>query len=146
MSVASEKVRKAIFAKSNVGTIVGSGKLTGIYEGKAPKNSSLPYGVFFRQAGDPVQYSLAQTSVVEGDIWTFKVLADIDSVTGSSKEPQEFAEDMLNAWETLLGNTLTLSGKTVAWMARYMDIPPIDETPVDRYIYQRGFMMRIKTE
>jgi hypothetical protein len=144
VSVRSELVRKAIFSKSNVGAVVGSGKLTAIYESTAPEGAALPYGIFFRQAPEPIQYAFGQTSILEGDIWTFKVLADEDAST--SKEPQQLAEDLLAVWISTLGLTLTLSGATVAWMAPTGDMPPYQERQNNRYIYHRGTMVRIRTE
>lgn len=148
MSANSEKVRKALFAKSNVGAVVGSGKLTGIYESQAPESADLPYGIFQRQGPGPVTYGFGTTTAptqhMETDLWLFKVLADEDSST--TKEPQEFAEDMAATWKSTLGNTLTLSGATVRWMAWFSDMPPLQQQQGDRWIYQRGFQMRIEVE
>lgn len=145
MSVISEKVRKAIFLKSNVAALVALGKLTGIFETKAPDQSSLPYGIFQRQGPGPVTYAFGgPTLILEDDLWLFKVLADESS--SLTKEPQEFAEDMLAVWSATLGGDLTIDGNTVAWMARFADMPPYEEQQSDRYIYHRGFLMRIKTE
>lgn len=147
MSANSEKVRKALFAKSNVGALVGSGKLTGIYESKAPESASLPYGIFQRQAPGAPTYGFGTTSAtkhLESDLWLFKVLADEDSST--TKEPQEFAEDMATTWKQTLGTTLTLSGATVRWMEWFADMPPLEQQESDQYVYQRGFQMRIAVE
>lgn len=148
MSVNSEKVRKALFAKSNVAALVGAGKLTGIYESKAPEGAALPYGIFQRQAPGNPTYSMgtngAATKQLETDIWLFKVLADEDSST--TKEPQEFAEDMAGTWKATLGTTLTLSGATVRWMEWWADMPPLEQQESDQYIYQRGFQLRIEVE
>lgn len=148
MSAISEKVRKAIFAKSNVAAVVGSGKLTAVYESKAPEGASLPYGIFSRQAPGAPTYGFgtasAPTKQLESDLWLFKVLADEDSST--TKEPQELAEDLLEVWKTTLGNTLTLTGGTVRWMVWFADMPPYEEQQGDRYIYHRGFQLRISTE
>lgn len=145
MSAISEKVRKAIFAKANVSAVVGSGKLTAIYESKAPEDATLPYGIFQRQGPGPVTYgfgtSTAPTTHLENDLWLFKVLADEDSST--TKEPQEFASDMADTWKSTLGNTLTLTGATVRWMAWFADMPPYEEQVTDRQVYHRGFLMRI---
>ena len=146
MSTNSEKVRKALFAKSNVSAVVGSGKLTAIYESKAPETAVLPYGIFQRQAPGTPTYSFgtstAPTQQLESDLWLFKVLADEDSST--TKEPQEFAEDMSGTWLSTLGNTLTLSGSSVRWMAWFADMPPQQEQVTDRDIYHRGFMLKIE--
>lgn len=145
MSATSEKVRKAIFLKSNVSALVGSGKLAGIFESKAPKTADRPYGIFQRQAPAAVDHTFGPTVFAESDLWLFKVIADADSST--TKEPQEFAEDMLAIWLTTLGTTLTLTGSTVVWMARFADMPPYEElVEGDDYVYHRGFLMRITTE
>ncbi len=144
MSANSEKVRKALYAKSNVAAVVGTGKLTAIYESKGPEDAVLPYGIFQRQApGSPV-YSFGATQQLETDLWLFKVLADEDSST--TKEPQEFAEDMAALWRSTLGTTLTLSGATIRWMQWAADMPPFEEQQGDRYIYHRGFLLRISTD
>lgn len=144
MSVASEKVRKAIFAKSNVSAVVGSGKLTAVYESKAPADAVFPYGIFSRQAPGEVNYTFGTTNVLESDLWLFKVAADEGSST--TKEPQELAEDLLNVWESTLGTELTLSGNEVTWMARFADMPPIEQQQNDRWAYLRGFLMRVGVE
>lgn len=144
MSAISEKVRKALFAKSNVSDVVGTGKLTGIHEGKAPAKAALPYGLFQRQAPGPVEYTFGVTQVLEDDLWLIKVLAD--DLSSKTKEPQEFAEDMVTTWLETLGNTLTLAGNTVVWMERYGDMPPLEELKNDRYIYHRGALLRIGVE
>ena len=150
MSVISEKNRKALFAKSNVPALVGEGLLTGIFESKAPNGQALPYGIIQRQAPGRVDYAFgspAPTQVMETDLYVLKILADIDSVpTELEKEPQEFAEDMLALWAATIGNTLTVSGHRVAWMVREADMPPYEEpSQSDRYIYHRGFFLRIKS-
>jgi hypothetical protein len=145
MSVASEKVRKAIFAKSNVAPLVGGpGKLTAIYESKAPEDATRPYGIFSRQAPGEVRYNFGVNNALESDLWLFKVIADEDS--GTAMEPQELAEDLLNEWESKLGSDLTLAGNTVAWMARFADMPPIEQGKGSGFDYVRGFLMRIGTE
>lgn len=144
MSASSEKVRKAIFAKSNVPALVGPGLLTKIYESKAANDAVKPYGIFGRHSPGQVTYSFGPKNVNETDLWLFKVIADRE--TSGSKEPQEIAEDMLNLWETTLGNSLTLSGNTVVWMSRFADMPPFEEKLNDRFIFHRGFLMRIDTE
>lgn len=144
MSAISEKVRKAIFLKSNVVAVVGAAKLTAIYEAKAPNEAVLPYGIMQRFSAGEVKYTFGVTLALEDDIWLLKVLADEDSST--TKEPQEFAEDMLAVWLATLGNTLTISGNTVAWLARHADMPPLDEPKNDRFIYHRGALIRVKTE
>jgi hypothetical protein len=148
MSAVSEKVRKALYAKSNVSAVVGSGKLTAIYDSKAPEDATLPYGIFQRQAPGTPTYGFGTTAAptkhLESDLWLFKVLADEDSST--TKEPQEFAEDMAETWKTTLGNTLTLSGNTVRWMVWFADMPQLEEQQGDRYIYHRGFQLRIGVE
>lgn len=144
MSSRSEIVRKAIFAKSNVAAVVGSGKLTAIFSDKAGENPSFPYGVFQRQAPVPTVYAFGYTPVQEEDLWLFKVYADKDSST--TKEPQELCEDLLDTWLSTLGHDLTLSGATVAWMAKFNDVPPLDEKQSNRFVYGRGTLMRIVTE
>lgn len=144
MSVISEKVRKAIFAKTNVSAVVGSGKLTAIYADKAPESAVFPYGVFNRQASEPIEYAFNQTQILESDFWQFRVYADEDSST--TKEPQELAEDLLAQWISTLGTSLTLTGNTVVWLARSNDLPNTDQQQKNRYVYGRGTLVRIATE
>lgn len=144
MSAISEKVRKAIFAKTNVGAVVGSGKLSAIYADKAPESAVLPYGVFNRQGSEPVQYAFNVTQILESDLWQFRVYADEDSST--TKEPQELAEDLLAVWISTLGITLTLTGNTVVWCARSVDLVNNDQQQADRFVYGRGTLVNIKAE
>lgn len=149
MSAISEKVRLALFAKSNVSTLVDpedSQKLTAIYHNKARANGLFPYGVIQRQAPGPVDYSFGTTGptqVMEGDLWTLKVLVDSEMTDGDISA-EALAEQLSNAWCTLLGHTLILTGNTVAWMARFADMPPFEEKQGDRFILHRGFLLRIK--
>lgn len=144
MSVISEKVRKALFAKLDTAAVVGTGKATAVYESKAPENASLPYVVFNRQAPGEVQRTFGATFAMESDLWLLKALADEDS--SKTKEPQELAEDILILCETAIGGSLTLSGNTVVWCERFADMPPLEETQVDRHVYIRGFLLRVATE
>lgn len=136
MSQISEKVRAAIYTKTNVGAVVGAGKLTGIFADKAPAGTDFPYGIFNRQASEPVQYAFNVTQILESDLWQFRVYA----------ESQKDAETLLTAWINTLGNSLTITGNTVVWCARTNDLPPTDEAFIDRYIYGRGALVSIKTE
>jgi hypothetical protein len=136
MSAISEKVRTAIYAKTNVGTVVGSGKLTGIFADKAPATQSFPYGIFNRQASEPVQYAFNVTQILESDLWQFRVYA----------VSQSQAETLLTAWLNALGNAFTLTGNTVVWCARVNDLPPTDQQLTDSYVYGRGALVSIKTE
>jgi hypothetical protein len=133
VSAISEKVRTAIYTKTNVSAVVGSGKLSAIYADKAPANAVLPYGVYNRQASFPITYAFGPTAVLEDDLWQFRVYADA----------QKTAEDLLIVWVNTLGNDLTLSGSTVRWLARVNDLPPTDQQQSDRYIFGRGTLIRI---
>lgn len=144
MSAISEKVRKALFSKTNVSAVVGSGKLTAIYGDKAPENATLPYGVFNRQASEPITYAFNVTQKLESDLWQLRVYADEDSST--TKEPQELAEDLLAVWVSTLGTSLTISGNTVVWCARVNDLPNNDQQQNNRFIYGRGTLIRIATQ
>lgn len=144
MSAISEKVRKAIFAKTNVGAVVGASKLTAIYSDKAHEGATFPYGVFNRQGSEPVEYAFNTTQILESDLWQFRVYADEDSST--TKEPQELAEDLLAVWISTLGNSLTLTGNTVVWCARDNDLPNTDTQQANRWVYGRGALVRIAAE
>ncbi len=143
MSTISEKVRKAIFAKSS--PMVAAGRLTAIYHKLAGKKAVRPYGIFARQAPGAVKYNFGLTLAAEDDLWLFTVVTDEDSVP-AGKEPEEFGEEMLSLWESTLGNSLTVTGNTVTWLARFSDAPSIEEKKGDRFIYLTRFLMRIVTE
>lgn len=150
MSAISEKVRNALYTKLNVsgvytltGTVsAGVGK---IFESLAPDDTALPYVIFQRQGPGPVIYSLgtanAPTQQLENDLWLIKAVTDEDSDT--TKGPQKLAEDILAACVTAIGATLTLSGNTTVWCARFADMPPYQELLNDRHIYHRGFLLRV---
>lgn len=144
MSAISEKVRKAIFTKSNVPALVGAGKLTAVHNAKAPEDAVFPFGIFTNQAPSPVEYTFSTRIALESGLWLFKVVTDENAST--TKEPQEQAEELLTLWETTLGDTLTLDGNSVAWMARFADMPPFEEQRSDRYIFHRGFILEIGVE
>ncbi len=135
MSAISEKVRAAIYTKTNVSAVVGSGKLTAIYADKAPATAVFPYGVFNRQASAPVVYTFS-TLADETDFWQFRVYS----------EAQSTADSLLTAWLNTLGESLTLTGNTVTWCKRENDLPNTDQQQSDRYIFGRGALIRISAE
>ena len=139
MSSISEKVRAAVYVKTNVSAVVGANKYTAIYADKAPPGAVFPYGVFNRQGSEPIEYAFTLTQILESDLWQFRSYADSQSVAAA----------LLTAWISTLGNTLTLvtsGNERVAWMARVNDLPPNDQQLNDRYIYGRGALVRIATE
>lgn len=135
MSQISEKVRTAIFVKTNVGAVVGANKLSGIYADKAPSNAVLPYGVFNRQASAPLIYTFNGLAD-ETDFWQFRVYS----------EAQSTADSLLTTWISTLGESLTLTGNTVTWCKRVNDLPPNGQQQSDRYIFGRGALIRISAE
>ena len=147
MSVYSERVRKAIFGKLNVAGVLssGTGLATGVYNAKAPDDAEMPYLIFQQQAASPVEYSMGVTNALETSFWIVKGVADKHSST--TKSAQEVAETISQDAETALGTSMTLTGGgTVTWLARVNDMPPIESQMGDRYIYQRGFLLRVSVE
>jgi hypothetical protein len=132
---------------SGVWTLTGivSANVGKIFESSAPDDTELPYVIFQRQGPGPVTYALGTgngpTQHLENDLWLIKAVVDEDSDT--TKEPQKLAEDILAACITALGTSMTLSGNTVSWYARFADMPPYQEPLNDRMIYHRGFLWRI---
>lgn len=144
MSAYSERVRKALFGKLNVSGVLssGTGQATAVYNAKAPENAAFPFLIFQEQAASPVDYSFRQGIVDETSFWVVQGFADKNS--SSSKSPQEVAETIAQNALTALGTTMTLSGGgTVTWMGRMQDTPPIESQQGDRYVYQRGFLLRV---
>jgi len=141
MSVLSEKVRVALFSKMNVSGVT-SLATGGVHHQLAPETASMPYVVFNRQAADLVVRAFKQTLIAESDIWLIKAISDENSST--TKEPQQLNEDILNAVETAIGNSLTLSGGSEVWsVERVQDIPEFIEIRGDRAIYYNGFLLRV---
>ncbi len=143
MSVRSEKVRQALFGKLNVAAVVGAGKATGVYHRKAPETANLPYVIFHRQAPRPVTRAFQQNVIAEDDWWLIKALTDEDS--SASKEPEELAEDILEACEAAIGTSLTLTGSETWTVERISDMPEYTEPLNDRDIYHYGFFLRVVT-
>lgn len=143
MSAISEKVRVGLYTKLNVSgvTTLATG---GVHESLAPDNVSTPYVIFHRQAVEPVTYGFGVTSHLESDLWLIKAVTDEDSAT--TKSPQALAEEILAACVTALGTSMTLSGNTVTWFARFADIVPYQEQLNDRTIYHRGFLWKVSVE
>ena len=141
MSVLSEKVRTALYAKLNVSgvTTLAPG---GVHHMLAPEGTERPYVVFNRQGSAPVVRAFCNKLIAEDDVWLIKAVTDEDCST--TKEPQELAFDILNAAETALGDSLTLSGGSETWMVeRVSDIPEFFETVNDRAIFHAGFILRV---
>jgi hypothetical protein len=147
MSVFSERVRKALYGKLNVSGVLssGTGLATAVYNAKALESASFPYLIFQQQASSPVEYAMGQGIVDETTFWVVQGFADENS--SSSKSPQEVAETIAQNALTAIGTTMTLTGGgTVAWMGRVQDTPPIESQQGDRYVYQRGFLLRVSVE
>ena len=147
MSVYSERVRKALFAKLNVAGVLssGTGLATAVYNAKAPTGATFPYLIFHEQAASPVQYNFGQGIADETSFWVIQGFADKNS--SSTKSPQEVAETIAQNALTAIGSTLTLTGGgTVTWIGRVNDISPIESQQGDRYVHQRGFLLRVSVE
>jgi hypothetical protein len=151
MSAISEKVRIALYAKLNVSgvyTLTGtvSSGVGKIFESIAPDDTALPYVIFQRFAPEPVVYSFGTgsgpTQQLESDLWLIKAVTDEDSDT--TKGPQKLAEDILAACVTALGTSLTLSGNTAVWYAKFADITPYREQLNDRTIFHHGFLWKVQ--
>jgi hypothetical protein len=126
----------AFYTKTNVSAVVGSGKLTGIFEGKAPQGTNYPFGVWNFQGGEPVLYGFNTTQLAEGFYLQMRVYA----------KNQAQAHTLLATWISTLGNSLTVTGFTIGWLARHSDLPPIDQLVADEYIFGRGALIAVKAE
>lgn len=143
MSVLSEKVRIALFAKLLVAGVTNLAT-GGVHFEVAPETANLPFVVFQRVAPGTVLYSLSGANQGEDDIWMIKSLADEDSV--AALEPQTLNELILAACQTAVGTQLSLTGAVTRAVRRTGDIPSFTETLSDRRIYHAGFYLRIFTE
>ena len=126
----------AIFTKTNTTAVVTSGKLSGIYEGKAADGTAYPFGIFNLQGAPPITYTMGVTQVLEELLIQFRVYA----------ESPEQAHTNLDNWLATLGNSLTVTGFTTGWLAIQNALPPIDQLIVDRYVYGRGILISAKFE
>lgn len=141
MSQLSEKVRVALYGKMNVSgvTTLATG---GVHHIIAPENINKPYVVFNRQSAGDVVRAFCQTLIAENDLWLIKAISDEDAST--TKEPQQLNADILNAVETAIGTSLTLSGGSEVWsVERVSDIPEYIDYRGDRAIYYSGFLLRV---
>lgn len=148
MSVYSERTRKALYAKLNVASVLasGTGLATAVYNAKAIDNANLPYLIFHQQASEPIEYAMGgPTQILEPMLWVVQGFAD--RLSSTSRSPQEVAEKIVQDALAALGTSMTLTGGgEVAWMARVNDTPPLESQQGDRYVYQRGFLLRVSVE
>ncbi len=143
MSAISEKCRVALYNKLNVSGVTSAGA-TAVYYQHAPENAVIPYVVFDRVAPGTVKRPVLGTGlIIEDDLWQIKAVVDEDS--SSTKEPVELAQDILEACETAIGTSLTLSVNTVEDIKRVSDIPGFTQLVNDRWIYHEGYNLRIQT-
>lgn len=141
MSQLSEKVRVALYAEMNVSNVTTLAK-GGVHHLVAPQGTAKPYVVFNRQSAADVVRAFQSNLIAENDLWLIKAVSDEDSST--TKEPQELNEDILEAVETAIGNSLTLAGGSEVWsVERVADIPEYIEVKGDRLIYHNGFLLRV---
>ena len=122
----------AFYTKTNVSAVVGTGKLSGIFEGRAPSGQDLPYGTFNLQAAEKIQYAFSQTRIIEVLYVQLRVYSE-----------HKDAESLLATWVSTLGNALTVSGFTVEWIAEDGRLPPTDQIVSDRYVYGRGTLIKV---
>lgn len=142
MSVISEKVRVALFTKLNVSGVT-SLATGGVHYQHAPNNTSTPYVIFDRVAPGIIKRPVLGSLVLEDDLWQIKaVVREGDSTT---KEPVELAQDILEACETAINETLTVTGNTVEFCKRVSDIPGYKELVNDNWVYHEGFNLRVQT-
>lgn len=140
MSAISEKVRKALYGKLNVAgvtTYVG----TRIYHGPAPANAVYPFVIFQRQASAEVDRTFSGAIVLEADLWQIRAVTDEGS--SATLSAQELGAAIVAACETAIGTTMTLSGNSVHWCRRQVDMPEIIESVNDRAVYNTGFLLRV---
>lgn len=141
MSALSEKVRVALYTKLNVSGVT-SLATGGVYHLLAPETAAKPYLTFNRQGAAPVTRAFESNLIAEEDLWVIKAVADEDSST--TKEPQQLAEEILQAAETAIGTSLSLAGGSVTWgVERFADVPEYTETVNDRLVYHHGFILRV---
>jgi hypothetical protein len=126
----------AFLTKTNVSAVVGSGKLSGIFEGKAPAKQAKPYGIYNLQAASPITYGFNVTQLAETNFIQLRVYADTP----------ETAHTNLDNWVATLGNSLTVTGFTIGWLARENDLPPTDQLIAGEYVYGRGCLIRYTAE
>jgi len=144
MSAISEKIRVGLYSKLNVSGVTGSGKATGgVHYHHAPNDASTPYVVFDRVAPGTVKRPVLGGLILEDDLWQIKAI--VSEGDSTSKEPVELAQDILEACETAINETLTVSGNTVEYIKRDSDIPGFKELVNDRWIYHEGFNLRTQT-
>jgi hypothetical protein len=142
MSVISEKVRVALYSKLNVSGVT-SLATGGVHYQHAPNGSVTPYVVFSRVAPGTVKRPVLGGLILEDDLWQVKaVVREGDSTT---LEPVQLAQDILEAAETAINETLTLTGHTVEFCKRVSDIPGLKEMVNDSWVYYEGFNLRIQT-
>ena len=142
MSAISEKIRVALYAKLNVSGVT-SLATGGVFYHHAPNHATTPYLVFDRVAPGTVKRPVLGGLILEDDLWQIKaIVSEGDSTT---KEPVELAQDILEACETAINESLTVSGNTVEYIKRVSDIPGFKELVNDRWIYHEGFNLRTQT-
>jgi hypothetical protein len=142
MSAISKKNRIALYTKLNVSgvTTLATG---GVYYKHAPNNQATPYVIFDRVAPGKVKRPVLGGQILEDDLWQIKaVVSEGDSTT---KEPIELAEEILVACDAAIGESLTISGNTVEYCKRDIDIPGYAQIVSDRWIYYEGFNLRVQT-
>lgn len=143
MSVISEKVRVALYTKLNVSGVT-SLATGGVHYQHAPANASTPYVVFNRVAPGPVSFTVfGPLQILENDLWQIKaIVREADSIT---LEPVQLAQDILEACEAAIADTLTITGNTVEFVKRVSDIPGFRELVNDSWVYHEGYNLRVQT-
>lgn len=145
MSVISEKVRAALYAKLNVSSVLtgGTGLARAVYYQHAPDGAQTPYVVFNRVASARVKRATFGNSVLEDDLWDIKAI--VEAANSSTLGPIELAQDILEDCEAAINESLTVTGNTVEYVKREADNPGFRELVNDRYIYHEGFQLRVQT-
>lgn len=134
MSVLSENIKAALYAKLNVSGVT-SLATDGVFYGEATKNGNYKALIFEKVSNVPA-YAFGFTLKVEDSLWNLKTFAE------NIRE----GEAIINAAVTALGQSLTLSSGRCLGVMRLADLPEIKQPLSDRNIFMVGVTVRIWAE
>lgn len=138
MSKLSEQVRKSLYTKMNVSGVTSLAN-GGIHYLQAPSNAVLPYVVFSRLPRN-VSYQFNGGIGYESDLWLIKAITDNSH---SSKSAVTLGEEILQAVETAIGESLTLTNAQSLLVRRTADMPSYTELESNKTIHHQGFFLTI---
>lgn len=141
MASIKNQLEAAVYAALNVSSVtdIATG---GVHSGAADESGSYPLVTFSFQGFEENLYTFGFGETQEGGLLLIKASSDEDSDV--SKAPADLNDEILEACETILHGSISLSSATLDYLRKFADVPVFRETLSDRTVFTSGRMYKFK--